>query len=247
MPDSVLNISKEKKYQTVGELIEKGKPSELFYVLLFLSSIIIAGGILTNNIPIIIGGMLVTPMLAPILVMGLAVAVGRGELLRETSLFLFKSVFAVILGSFLLGFVFGADVMVPDLTFTNLSRFIYLIVAFASGVAVTYAWVRRDASDILPGIAIVVSLVPPLSWIGVGLARGFFDPAFWQISQATGIIFILNLMGIIAGSALVFRITGFRKMTGVIDRKHEQVREEKERRQDEQSILVPLAKDEDSA
>jgi len=223
-PDSLLEVSRSVKYRTASELIEKSRPSELYYMLLILSAIIIAGGILTNSFPIIIGGMLVTPLLSPILVISLALATGQIKLLQKKVVLLFRSVMAIALGSLVLGFLFGGDVIFPQAINTISATFLYFIVALASGVAVTYAWIRREASEILPGIAIVVSLVPPISYIGVAISRGEFI-----VARTFLIIFILNLIGIILGSLAVFLLSRFSQVEKAIERKQATIDKEDEK------------------
>jgi len=229
-PDSLLDVSRSVKYRTASELIEKSRPSEVYYMLLVLSAIIIAGGILTNSFPIIIGGMLVTPLLSPILVISLALATGQIKLLQKKIMLLLKSIMAIVLGSLILGFLFGGDVIFPEAIDTMSATFLYFIVALASGVAVTYAWIRREASEILPGIAIVVSLVPPISYIGVALSQGEFI-----IARTFFIIFTLNLIGIILGSLGVFLISRFSQVEKAIERKQATIEKEEEKQKEEKA------------
>ena len=230
-PEStVIPVTRADQYRTVGELIEKSRPNDMFYVMLVLSSIIIAGGILTNSIAIVIGGMLVTPLLTPILVVALALTTGEFDLLKNTILLLLKSFGAIIGGSLILGILFGGDVMDPIITKTMTATFLYFIIAVASGIAVTYAWVRKEANEVLPGIAIVASLVPPLSWIGVGIASGKFD-----IAQAFAIIFTLNFVGIVLGSLIVFSLSQFNRdrVHKAVERKHVQIVEQEAKKKEE--------------
>ncbi|MCB9809108.1 DUF389 domain-containing protein [Candidatus Nomurabacteria bacterium] len=243
-PEStVIPISRADQYRTAGELIEKSRPNDMFYVMIVLSSIIIAGGILTNSLAIIIGGMLVTPLLTPILVVALALATGELALMKSTIQLLLKSIGAIVGGSLVLGFIFGGDVQFPIVTNTMTATFLYFIIAVASGIAVTYAWVRKEANEVLPGIAIVVSLVPPLSWVGVAIARGHFD-----IALTFGIIFILNFIGIILGSLIVFSLSQFNhdRVHKAIERKHEQIIE-KELKEKEEKAAQKKARDEASS
>jgi uncharacterized hydrophobic protein (TIGR00271 family) len=230
-PEStMIPITRADQYRTVGELIEKSRPNDLFYVMLILSSIIVAGGILTNSIAIIIGGMLVTPLLTPILVVALALTTGELGLMKNTITLLLKSMGAIIGGSLVLGFIFGADVVFPVITNTMVATFLYFIIATASGIAVTYAWVRKEANEVLPGIAIVVSLVPPLSWVGIGISRGAFD-----IALTFAIIFILNFIGIVLGSLIVFSLSQFNRdrVYKAVERKHIQVVENEAKEKEE--------------
>ena len=76
-PDKILKVSAAKRYQTVDELLENSKPDQMFYAMLVLSTLIIAGGVILGNTGIIIGGMLVTPMLTQILILALGFTTGQ--------------------------------------------------------------------------------------------------------------------------------------------------------------------------
>ena len=81
-------MSRSAQYRTVEDLIERSRPDFTYYVLLFISTIIIAAGLLLNNSAIVIGGMLVTPLLTPILVIALGVSVGDTRLIGRVLKFL---------------------------------------------------------------------------------------------------------------------------------------------------------------
>lgn len=228
-PSKLINVSPADQYRTVGELIEKSRADESFYWMLILSSIIIAGGVLINNIPVIIGGMLVTPLLTPVLVIALGLATGELNLMKRTLALVVKSIGSVVGGSFVLGLAFGQNVVFPLIADTMSATFIYFVVAAASGVAVTYAWIRKEANEVLPGIAIAVSLVPPLSYLGVALAKGEFD-----IAVSFGIIFVLNFIGIILGSLVVFSLSRFNsdRINRAVEKKSEEVLGDKHSKED---------------
>jgi uncharacterized hydrophobic protein (TIGR00271 family) len=226
-----LDIAPEDQYRTVAELLEKSQPDESFYVMLALSSVIIAGGILINNIAVVIGGMLVTPLLTPILVIALGLTTGEKNLIERTIKFLGKSMLAIVAGSFVLGVLFGADVEFPATINTMSGTFLYFVIAVASGLAVTYAWIRKEQTGVLPGIAIAVSLVPPLSYVGVGVAKGAFATA---VSFA--IIFLLNFIGIVLGSLLVFSLSQFNRVHKHVEKVAEEIVHKKEEEAHEKAL-----------
>lgn len=232
-PKKIIDVSREDQYRTAGELIDKARADESFYWMLILSSIIIAGGVLVNNIPIIIGGMLVTPLLTPILVIALGLATGELNLMQRTLILLAKSIGAVVGGSLILGLIFGGDVIFPLVADSMSATFLYFVIAVASGIAVTFAWIRKEANEVLPGIAIVVSLVPPLSYLGVALAKGEF-----KIALTFAIIFTLNIIGIVLGSLVVFSLSRFNhdRLNKAVERKAQQIEadEEKKKKEKEQ-------------
>jgi len=229
--DEILEVKKRDQYQTVEELMKRSKPNGVYYALLFISSFIIAAGLLLNNAAVVIGGMLVTPVLTPILLVGLGMSVGDLDFVKIILKFVGKSFLVVIASSLLLGLVFGTKPQVGIFALDDTLRgaALYFIVAIFSGLAATFAWVRKELNEILPGIAIAVSLVPPLSLIGIGFSAWAFDIVRFNI-----FIFFLNLVGVLMGSILVFSTLKFYKTKDklemiVTEHEKEERRKEKEK------------------
>jgi len=205
------SITKSDQYRAVNDLIIESNPGSNYYTLLILSSVIIAAGLLLANSAILIGGMLVTPLLTPILLISLGITLGRPFLLKKPAKLILKSVAIILVVAFLFGLIFS----VPDdkeffssVIFNNTisSAFLYFIVAFASGIAATFAWVRKKVTNMLPGISIAVSLVPPIALVGIWLAQIEIENARFFL-----MVFLFNLIGIIMGSMIVFSMLKFYK------------------------------------
>jgi uncharacterized hydrophobic protein (TIGR00271 family) len=146
-----------------------------FWVLLALASVIAAAGVVADSTATVIGAMIVAPLMTPILgaVYSVALADAR-NLARSVALIVSGSALVV-----LLGVVFG--VLTPvDITAETSSqvagrvspRLVDLIAALATGAVGAFALVREDVSDTLPGVAIAISLVPPLAVVGLTLESG---------------------------------------------------------------------------
>ena len=80
---------------------------------------------------------------------------------------------------------------------------ISFLIAFTSGIVGSFAWVRQSASS-LPGVAIAVSLIPPLTAIGAGAALLDRDIIAGAIT-----LFLINLLGIVFAAMVVFSLFGF--------------------------------------
>ena len=217
--DDVFGLDNQSVYHAVSDLIEEGTKNNTYYVLLVLSSIIIAAGLLLANPAILIGGMLVTPVLTPILLIALAITVAKPNLLKRTSILILKSVGVIMAVSFVAGFIFGvpADAAFFDSTLFNNSlraAFLYFIVALTSGIAATFSWVRKEITNVLPGISIAVSLVPPIAMVAVWLS-------VWDLEKARFflLVFLFNLFGIIMGSLIIFSLLKVYRTTGLINSK----------------------------
>jgi len=86
-----------------------------------------------------------------------------------------------------------------------------LIIALAAGAAGAYAIGRQEIADSLAGVAIAISLVPPLSVVGISLAKGQFVD-----SGGAFLLFLTNFFAILLAGAIVFRLMGLEQL-GFVD------------------------------
>jgi len=212
MPDNnynadILKVTTNEKYHTVEELFSRSKPGSFYYTLLLLSVLIISAGLLLENSAIVIGGMLVTPVLTPILLIALGINVGQPKVVTGVLSLMLKSFLLIIAVSLVMAFVFGVRENIYIFENTMRTAVLYFIVAASSGILATFAMARKEMSETLPGIAIAVSLVPPLSLVGIRLAGLDGDAARFYF-----LVFLFNLLGIIMGSLVVFSLLKFYKV-----------------------------------
>lgn len=237
------NITKEDQYIAVNELMADNQDPFTYFVLLILSSVIIPAGILLANSVILIGGMLITPLLTPVLLISLGFTTGNIDLVKRSIIKISKSLMLVVGISFVVALIFGLPEereFFNSVLFTNTtnSAFLYFLVAFCSGVAATFAWVRKKVNNILPGISIAVSLVPPIAMVGVFLASLQLDYARFFL-----MVFLFNIAGVIGGSIILFSMFRFYNSSKVISNNLEkQILEEKTKDQKKKMILLEKQK-----
>jgi uncharacterized hydrophobic protein (TIGR00271 family) len=183
---------------------EAGRKLSAFWVLLVLAAIIASAGIVSNSTATVIGAMIVAPLMTPIVGTVFSVMSGdRANLVRSLGLILAGSI--VVIG---IGYVFGKLVPVPVVAQTNPQvagrvhpDLIDLVAALATGAVGAFAVIRSDVSDTLPGVAIAISLVPPLCVAGLTLEAG-------ADGQAVGalILFLTNVGAILLSGLIVMRV-----------------------------------------
>lgn len=239
MSKILFSLKKAEQYRAINELIEESQSDGQYHFLLILSSVIIGAGVLLANSAILVGGMLVTPILTPILLIALAIISGETRLLIRTSFLVLKSLGVILLVSFIMGLIFSipSESEFFDSTIFNNTlnaAVLYGLVAFASGIAATFAWIRKEVTSILPGISIAVSLVPPVSLVAVWLADGDFDRA-----RHFFFVLVLNIIGVILGAIIVFSMLRFYRVEKHIEDKVEKVLQEEEELEEESKIEQP--------
>ena len=183
---------------------DAGRKLTTFWTLLSLSTIIAAAGVVSDSTATVIGAMIVAPLMTPILGTVLSVVVGDlRNLVRSVSLVAGGAV--LVAG---LAYLFGRLVPVEVTVETSSQvagrvspRLIDLVAALATGAVGAFALVREDVSDTLPGVAIAISLVPPLAVVGLTLEAG-------ATSQASGalLLFVTNVGAILLSGIIVMSI-----------------------------------------
>ncbi|MFH1866932.1 MAG: DUF389 domain-containing protein [Patescibacteria group bacterium] len=221
--EPLLKVTKANQYQTIGELFERSKPTSPYYALLVLSAVIVASGLLLDNLAVVIGGMLVTPVLTPVLVIALGLAVGNLKAVSHAIFLVGKSFLIILTSGALMVLLFGPATEQIIFNSTFESAWLYFIVAVASGVAATFAWVRKEIAEVLPGVAVAVALVPPLSLVGIWAVSGNVEAVKYFL-----LVFLFNFVGIILGSAIVFMLLKFYRSEERVTKKgEEQIKAEK--------------------
>jgi uncharacterized hydrophobic protein (TIGR00271 family) len=174
-------------------------PSFSFHFMLGLSSIIATLGLLANSAAIIIGAMIIAPLMGPIIGIAYSMVVANRRLLRRSSLTLLSGVILTIVTAYVATFLVGLRTVNTEILARTNPTLLDLGIALAAGAAGAFATSRKRIADALPGVAIAVALVPPLSVIGIGLALN-------QINLAVGalVLFLTNLTGIVFSGGIVF-------------------------------------------
>ena len=174
-------------------------PSFSFHFMLGLSTILATLGLLSNSAAVIIGAMIVAPLMGPIVGMAYSTAMGNRRLLRRSSFTVFKGIVLTIVVSWLVTSIIGLETVDTEIMSRVKPTLIDFGIAMAAGAAGAFANTRRSISSALPGVAIAVALVPPLSVVGIGLAQGEGSIAFGAL-----LLFLTNLICIIFFGSLVF-------------------------------------------
>ncbi|MEQ6341373.1 MAG: DUF389 domain-containing protein [Gammaproteobacteria bacterium] len=167
------------------------------WILMF--AILIASiGLNVNSTAVIIGAMLISPLMGPIMGIGYGAGVHDFQLIRQSvrslGIFIFLSLLTSTL-YFLLTPLTQAQSELLARTAPNLWD---VLIALFGGMAGIIAVTRREKSTVIPGVAIATALMPPLCTAGYGIATGqpmFFLGAFY--------LFTINAV-YIALSALIF-------------------------------------------
>ncbi len=179
------------------------RPQKLsrYWLLLTLASVIATAGVVGNSDATVIGAMIVAPLMTPILGIMLAVILADWSNLVRSVLLVVAGVVVAIAIGYLVGVFVPSPVDAADnaeVASRVTPGLISLLAAIATGAVGSIALVRSDISDTLPGVAISISLVPPLTVVGLTLESH-------QPSQAGGamLLFLTNVTAILVAGVVV--------------------------------------------
>jgi uncharacterized hydrophobic protein (TIGR00271 family) len=189
----------------------RGRKLSRFWILLVLAAVIASAGIVSDSTATVIGAMIVAPLMTPILGTAFsAVSDDRANLLRSVALVVGGAAAVV-----LVGWIVGSLTSVPAVAATSSQvagrinpRLIDLLAALATGAVGAFALVRDDVSDTLPGVAIAISLVPPLAVVGLTLEAGATDESLGAL-----LLFVTNVTAIILTGLVVMTAYGVHRVS----------------------------------
>jgi uncharacterized hydrophobic protein (TIGR00271 family) len=203
-----LRIDSLQKPKVYAQIFDTAEIYNLNYWLeIVLSAGIAALGLVLNSPAVIIGAMLISPLMGPIMAAGLALAAGDLYLAFRAITNLAASVSLAIGFSALIVWLLPFHSVTGEILARTNPTLLDLGVALFSGLAGSVAVCRfggGEAVTTLPGVAIAVALMPPLCTIGFGLGSG----ANTRIMGGAGLLFLTNLVAIVASAFVVFLLTG---------------------------------------
>lgn len=179
-----------------------------FWILLVLAAVIAAAGVVADSTATVIGAMIVAPMMTPIQGIMVATVLGDRRNLTRSVLLVVAGALAAVGIAYAVGLLSLNDIVAAtngQVSARVNPKLIDLLAALGTGVVGSIALVRKDISDTLPGVAIAISLVPPLSVVGVTLESGAYAQA-----GGAALLFLTNVAAILVTGIVVMGVYGVR-------------------------------------
>ena len=201
-------LSEAERREVLEDLFVFGKENQRPFfnrmaTLLLISTVIACCGLLSNSAAVVIGAMLIAPMMRSVMSASGAIVMGWPSRLYASLLLVIVMAVAAVLISM------GITMLAPDMVNIPMQvmdrtrpTFFDLVIALASGGAGAYTMTRKESSAI-PGVAMAVSLLPPLSSCGILLVFGQEELALRAL-----ILFVTNFFAMIFAATVVFILTG---------------------------------------
>ncbi|MDI7776337.1 DUF389 domain-containing protein [Asticcacaulis sp. EMRT-3] len=178
--------------------------SGFYYGLVFCACGIATLGLLQSSVAVVIGAMLISPLMGPIMGMGLSLAELDLPSFRRAAITLGMGVLISILAAVLIVWVSPLKEVTSEILARTRPTLLDLVVAALSGLVGGFVTVS-NRGGIIAGVAIATALMPPLATVGFGLATGSM-----AIAGGATLLFITNVVAILGAVFIVARRYGFR-------------------------------------
>jgi len=202
---SLIHISDEIDYENASTSIRKNIAFRGTNVFILACAIIIASvGLNVNSIPVIIGAMLISPVMGPIMGFGLGLGTQDNELVKNALKNLAVMVGISILASSLFFILSPLSLANPSELLARTRLTIYdVFIALFGGFAGIIETSRKDKGSVITGVAIATALMPPLCTIGYGIS-------IWKISVICGAFYLFTINSIFIALATFAAVKYFR-------------------------------------
>jgi uncharacterized hydrophobic protein (TIGR00271 family) len=174
-----------------------------FLVMTLLSAGIAILGLLLSSPAVVIGAMLISPLMGPIIGLGFGIATFDFLEIKRSSVALAAGIVLALLLCALISFLSPLHSVTSEIASRTRPNLFDLMIALFSGLAGSYAVIRGRHGAIV-GVAIATALMPPLAVMGFGLAT-----ANWAVLGGSSLLFFTNLMTIAVSAAVLARLYGF--------------------------------------
>ena len=203
---TILNLTDYVDIPAASDNIRKNIPFRGPNVyILFVAVIIASVGLNVNSIPVIIGAMLISPLMGPILGFGL----GLGTNDRELVLFSIKNLLVMVgislLAATLYFMLTPLEIDNPTELLARTRPTIYdVLIALFGGLAGVLETARKEKGTVISGVAIATALMPPLCTVGYGIAN-----LSWQYAVGALFLFTINCIFIAMAAYMMAKFLKF--------------------------------------
>jgi len=180
-----------------GDIHMKGSNLWILMFAIFVASI----GLNVNSTAVIIGAMLISPLMGPIMGIGYGAGINDFALIRRAFKNLFVATIIALLTSTLYFLISPLDTAQSELLARTTPTAWDVLIGFFGGLAGIVGATRKEKSNVIPGVAIATALMPPLCTAGFGLATGH-----WNYFFGAFYLYTINFVFIALSSFIVVRV-----------------------------------------
>ena len=191
----LLDFRSDTDRETTMDAIIKDIPFKGATAWILVCSIFVASvGLNANSTAVVIGAMLISPLMGPILGMGLSIAINDIDTLKKSLVNFGVMVFLSVLTAFLFFWLFPLREESSELLARTKPDIRDVLIAFFGGLALIIARTKKGTiASVIFGVAIATALMPPLCTVGFGLSQAFLgNPNGLSFAGGAMYLFIIN-------------------------------------------------------
>lgn len=188
-----LRVSRQELYHDV---FDSSKLTNTYMIMIVLSAIVAAIGLVKDNVAVIIGAMVIAPLLGPNVALSFATTVGDGALGRNALKTNIVGIIIAFAVSFVLGFFLVIDPGTGEIASRTMVSYADIILALASGVAAALS-ITAGVPSVLIGVMVSVALIPPLVVFGLLLGSGNLLLSLQAFELVAINMICINIAGVI--------------------------------------------------
>jgi uncharacterized hydrophobic protein (TIGR00271 family) len=207
---AALDVDEKQRAQTVLAMIDNNaRHAPGYWLQLLLSMGIATLGLVLNSTAVVIGAMLISPLMGPILEVGMGFAVGSPFLVLRAAIRVTLSIAIVIASAALLTRLLPIHEVTSEIAARTSPTALDLLVAVFCALAAAYTTVRptSDTTAAAAGTAVGIALVPPLCACGFGIGTGSRE-----IARGAALLFTANLSAILVFAVASFLLLGYNQV-----------------------------------
>ena len=210
---SATETTREELYNSIGK---NARLNRTYLLLIFLSTVVVAIGLLKDNVAVVIGAMVIAPLLGPNLAMALGTALGDTDLMWKAFKTGLAGMSLALVLSILIGIFWPLNVESRELLARTYVGLDSAVLAMASGAAAVIS-LTSGIPSILVGVMVAVALLPPAATMGLMLGAGQTDLAY-----GAAFLLAVNIVAINLSAKLGFLIQGIKPRTWLEKKKAKQ-------------------------
>lgn len=190
----------------IKDIAQETDVSAGYFLMLSVANLIALSGLITNSAPVIIGAMLISPLMGPILSFGFAFTTGAKQIWKRSVRKIAVSIIVTLVVAALASFLSPMKEITQEMLSRTRPNLYDLIIAFLAGSAGAAALcTKKNYLTVVPGVAIATAVIPPLSVAGFGIG-------VWNYNLFFGgfFLFFTNFVAVTIATGIVFFVYGFR-------------------------------------
>jgi len=206
LPEFINDLKTPEPQLTLEKVTTHAQFSLSYALLLIASSVVCTLGLLLDVSAVVIGGMIISPLMWPLMKISLGMTYEVKTYVKRALILLALSIIIGFLSALIITLVSPLKLINGEILARTNPTLLDIFVAIAAGFVAALSISKEKISDTLAGVAIATSLMPPLCVAGIGVA--LLNP---QVFLGSAFLFLINVISIIFVSSLTFLLLNLKK------------------------------------